>query len=105
MTRVNKAVRAGLAAWLGTTLLLTTVLTAFWAGQTEFPGHTHPPGTPDHVHQLKEVGISGTLAFVLAVMAVSLPVQRREAEISRGLVAQVRRHAVNCARAPPCASA
>ncbi len=101
VTRLSAALRAGLATWLGMMLLLTTVMTAYWAGQNEFPGHSHPPGTPDHVHQLKEVGISGTLSFVLVVVTVTLPAVIRALQLNEGRLHVATRHCSDCARAPP----
>lgn len=98
------ALRAGFAAYLATTLLITTVFTAYWASHSEFPGHSHPPGTPDHVHQMHEVGLSGTLALVLTVVIIALPVVAVAIVRLLNPVVQVLRVRVDCARAPPAAS-
>lgn len=102
--RLLVALRAGLSTYLGLTLLLTAVMTAFWAGQTEFPGHSHPPGTEDHVHDLREVGLSGTPAFALTVVIVALPVVAVVVLRLPNPVLRVLRARVDCARAPPAAS-
>jgi len=52
--RVGHAVRAGMGALLGTSLLLLFVLAPYLAAETHV-GHTHPEGTPEHVHALQTV--------------------------------------------------
>lgn len=90
-----------MVSYFGATLAITTILTAFWASQTEFPGHSHAPGTPDHVHQMKEVGLTGALAFVLALVLTALPVARAPKTSVPGWIRTSSRFRANCARAPP----
>ncbi len=63
------ALRAGGLAALCASVVVTLVVVTAWAGQTEFPGHSHPWGGDDHVHGLYEV--IGAWAAPLA--AVALP--------------------------------
>ncbi|MBX3144584.1 MAG: hypothetical protein KF813_12545 [Trueperaceae bacterium] len=51
----SAALRAGLGAFVATSLAVSLLLAAFWAGHTNFPGHHHPPGTPEHQHSLFQV--------------------------------------------------
>lgn len=52
--RVSLAARAGTAALLGTSLLLLFILAPYLAAEAHV-GHTHPEGTPEHVHALRTV--------------------------------------------------
>lgn len=49
------AIRAGFGAYVATTLVVSLLLGSFWAGQTDFPGHRHPAGSPEHHHSLYQV--------------------------------------------------
>lgn len=72
-SRLLTALRAGLITQLLTTFVVLLVMVPWHAAQNEFPGHEHPPGTPDHVHALEQVVgwlMTGTL---LAVIITSLP--------------------------------
>ena len=99
--RLIAALKAGLVAQLLATFVVLLVMVPWHAAQNEFPGHEHPPGTPDHVHGLEEVTgflVAGTL---LAVIITSLPHSGR-LELRPGswreVLAPLR---VNSSRAPP----
>lgn len=49
------ALKAGLVAFVATSLVVSLLLAAFWVGHTNFPGHQHPSGTPEHHHSLFQV--------------------------------------------------
>lgn len=99
--RLVESLRAGFVAYLTTTLLLTTVLTAYWAAHMEFPGHDHAPGAEDHVHELLEVGLSAAVPNSVTLVVIILPILlvRSIPVISR--ICRSWPERVNCARAPP----
>jgi|SRR5690606_3891702 len=49
------ALRAGSVAYLAATLVVALLLSSYWAGHTNFPGHQHPAGTPEHTHALFQI--------------------------------------------------
>lgn len=58
MTRTaqpGSAPRGGVAFLLAATFVVLLGLVPYHAGHSEFPGHEHPEGTPDHTHALGEV--------------------------------------------------
>lgn len=69
-SRTARAIGLGTAAYLTTTLLVLFVAMPVWAGQNEFPGHAHPTGTPDHVHNLNQVGLLSVAAVSHAIYPV-----------------------------------
>lgn len=51
----SRALRAGAAAFLSTTLFVGLLISSYWAGHTNYPGHQHPEGTPEHTHTIIQV--------------------------------------------------
>lgn len=49
-------------ACLIASLLALVAVAPVRAGHAEFPGHTHPEGTPDHHHTLSQVGLLSVAA-------------------------------------------
>jgi hypothetical protein len=49
------AIRAGFAAYVSATLVVSLLFGSYWAAQSEFPGHRHPAGSPEHHHSLYQV--------------------------------------------------
>lgn len=56
----SDAIKLGASAYLISTLVVLLLSLPVWAGQSEFPGHAHPGGAPDHVHNLNQVGLLST---------------------------------------------
>lgn len=95
------ALRAGLLAWLSATLLIVLALTPWWAAQSEFPGHEHPPDTPDHVHQLQEVGAEQAFSTVVTAVMITLVVLGTYQESALVPLRNQRRWPGVISRAPP----
>lgn len=53
-------------------LAVVLFLAPMFAGETNFPGHQHPPGTPDHIHTLEQAAVALSLfeAFVVFITVV-----------------------------------
>lgn len=86
---------------MGSTLLVVLAVTPHLAAQTEFPGHVHDPGTPDHVHQLQEVGADLAGGFQLVPVTAVLAVAARFRGRAVDPALAVRPGRANAARAPP----
>ena len=100
---LKSALRAGLTAKLVTMFVMVLLLAPWHAAQNEFPGHEHPPGTPDHVHPIEQV-IGWTLVGSLFVtVLISLPFEGRLPEIPESWTERVRQRHGNACRAPPAA--
>lgn len=99
--RQARALRAGAAAHFICTLLLLFVSLPSWAARTDFPGHQHPEGTSEHVHNLQQVGLLSAAIPLAEVGAapVRSPVHalppRREPRLRSWL------HEPTLARGPP----
>ncbi len=104
-SRLFAALKAGLIAQLLATFVVLLVMVPWHAAQNEFPGHEHPPGTPDHVHTLEQV--TGWLAtgtvLVFVVTALPLTFRAQLPPVSWREVTAAGR--VNGSRAPPCDAA
>lgn len=101
--RLHSALRAGLITQLLATFVVLLVMVPWHAAQNEFPGHEHPPGTPDHVHSLEQVIGWLVTATLLVVIISSLPHSGTAVERPaswREIIAVAR---VNGSRAPPAA--
>lgn len=73
-TVFGRALIAGTGMWLAATLAVVLLLAPWFAGQTNFPGHQHPEGTPDHIHTLEQaaVALSEFTAFIVLVVSAPL---------------------------------
>lgn len=104
MTRVGRlssALRKGFTAQLVTTFVLLLLIAPWHAAQNEFPGHEHPPGTPDHVHPIEQVTGWLVLGSVFVTVLLSLPSRGRVYEIPESWIERVRIRSGNTCRAPP----
>lgn len=100
-SRLMPALRAGLLTQLITTFLVMLALGPYHAAHSEFPGHEHPPGTPDHVHNLEMVTGWMTISHALVVILISLPVVGFLFLPPVSWLARARRLRVNGSRSPP----
>lgn len=71
--RQVRALRAGATAHFVCTLVLLFLSLPSWASHTNFPGHHHPEGTPDHVHGLQQVGLVSTAIPAAAADTLPMP--------------------------------
>lgn len=95
------ALKAGLAAQLIATFLVMLAIGPYHAAHTEFPGHEHPPGTPDHVHNLEMVTGWMVGSHALVVILTVLPVVGFAFMLPGSWLAQATRPRVNGSRSPP----
>src|SRR5690625_830064 len=100
-SRLMPALRAGLLTQLITTFLVMLALGPYHAAHSEFPGPEHPPGTPDHVHNLEMVTGWMTISHALVVTLTSLPVVGFLFLPPVSRLARARRLRVNGSRSPP----
>ncbi len=98
-----KALRAGLAAQLVVTFLVLLVLGPYHAAHSEFPGHEHPPGTPDHVHSLEMVTGWLVVSHILVTALSELPQVGFAFLLPGSWFPQALRLRVNGSRSPPAA--
>lgn len=96
----SRALRAGAAAYVGTTLVVALLLGSYWAGHTNFPGHQHPPGTPEHTHSLFQV-VGAPSVPVVTVVALPLFIAFLPAPLRLVTRRWVRSRDTVKARAPP----
>lgn len=70
----GRAFIAGTGMWLAATLAVVLFLAPWFAGETNFPGHQHPEGTPDHIHTLEQaaIALSEFTAFIILVVSAPL---------------------------------
>lgn len=68
------AFHAGLAAFIAATLMVVLFLAPIFAGETNFPGHQHPEGTPDHIHTLEQAAVALSLFEAFVVLIVAAPI-------------------------------
>jgi len=99
--RLRHALRAGLNAQLITTFIMLLAVAPWLAAQNEFPGHEHPPGTPDHVHPIEQVIGWTILSTVFVAVLSSLPFEGRIYEMPESWTERVRLQLGNTCRAPP----
>ena len=107
MSRRNpwiNALRAGLVTHLVATFAVLLILIPWHAAHSEFPGHHHPAGTPDHVHGLEQVVGWMTLATALVVIISARPWPLRWHMMGDSWQEQVRPKRHNAKRAPPAAA-
>lgn len=67
------AFHAGLAAFIAATLMVVLFLAPIFAGETNFPGHQHPEGTPDHIHTLEQAAVALSVFEALVVLIFTAP--------------------------------
>ena len=97
------ALKAGLTAQLIATFLVMLAIGPYHAAHTEFPGHEHPPGTPDHVHNLEMVTGWLVVSHALVIILNSLPVVGFAFIQPDSWLPQAARPRVNGSRSPPAA--
>ena len=97
------ALRAGLVTYLVATFAVLLILIPWHAAHSEFPGHHHPAGTPDHMHGLEQVVGWMTLVTALVVTVFSQPWPFRWRMGGVSWREQVRPTRHNAKRAPPAA--
>lgn len=98
---LQDALRTGLIAVLVTTLLVMLVVGPDHAAHSEFPGHEHPPGTPEHTHNLESVTGWMVASLPLVVILVGFLVIVPVLPGLRSWFPRVQRMRMNGTRAPP----
>lgn len=104
MTAPNQllmALRKATATVLIVAFVALLGLAPWQAAQTEFPGHEHPPGTPEHTHQLELVTGWYALSTMLVTLLLSLPFTGRVYEIPRSWTERAYVAHSYSSRAPP----
>lgn len=99
------ALRSGLIAQLISTFLVMLAIGPYHAAHSEFPGHEHPPGTPDHVHALEMVTGWLVVGDALVVILTSLPLTGFLFRMPESWIPGAARLRVNGSRSPPVAIA
>ncbi len=99
--RWKVALRAGFVSYAIASLVIVLALAPFWAGQNEFPGHTHPPGTPDHTHLIQDVTGSLAAADVLSAVSVVVPLVLPALPLPAPSIKTRRLRGANLSRGPP----
>lgn len=99
--QLSTAITAGAATLIAAALAVVLFLAPVFAGETNFPGHQHPPGTPDHIHTLEQAAVAlgvfeAFVVFIVVVFVAELRLPMRYENPANEV-----RYGVPMARAPP----